>query len=72
MQKKRKNSESQISNGFSDLMGSYIIALEENSEDIALMLEMLKDKKLSERDKKFLKSFKRQLKEIDSSLEDIG
>ena len=72
MQRKRKNSESQISSGFSDLMGSYITALEENSEDIALMLEMLKDKKLSVQDKKFLKSFKRQLKEIDSSLEDIG
>ena len=54
MKKKDKNSATKINSGFNDLMGSYILALQENSDDIAMMLEELTSRKLSVNDKKEL------------------
>ena len=71
MKKKSKNTE-KISNGFNGLINTYIAALEENSEDIASMLEKLKGRKLSEANKDFLKDFKKQLKRIDGNLKKLG
>lgn len=70
--KKRDRNTEKLGSGFNNLMNSYILALEENSEDIASMLSVLKSKKLSDEDKKFLKSFKRQIKHIDDSLKELG
>ena len=72
MKKKEKSTQSQINNGFSNLMGSYIEALKENSGDIVQALELLQGKNLSAFDKKELKSIQKHLKEIDKNLKDIG
>lgn len=72
MRKKEESSISQVSNGFNDLMGSYIEALQENSEDIVRALELLKDKNLSAVNKKELKDIQKHLKNIDKSLKNIG
>ena len=61
MQKKSKNSASKINSGFNDLMGSYIMALQENSDDIAMMLKELTGRSLSASDRKELGKIKRSL-----------
>ena len=73
MRKKEKNTQqSQMSSGFSNLMDSYIVALQENSEDIAHALELLKGKNLSASAKNELKGIQKQLKDIDKDLKGIG
>ena len=71
MQKKSKNSASKINSGFNDLMGSYIMALQENSDDIAMMLEELTGRSLSSSDRKELGKIKRSLKKMDSDLNSL-
>ena len=71
MRKKSKNSASKMNSGFNDLMGSYIIALQENSDDIAQMLEELTSRKLSVSDKKELNKIKSSLKKMDSDLNSL-
>lgn len=73
MKKREKSTQqSQMSNGFSSLMDSYIVALQENSEDIAHALELLQGKNLSALAKKELKGIQKQLKDIDKDLKSIG
>ena len=71
MQKKNKNSASKINSGFNDLMGSYIMALQENSDDIAMMLKELTGRSLSSSDRKELGKIKRSLKKMDSDLNSL-
>lgn len=71
MRKKSKNSASKINSGFNDLMGSYIMALQENSDDIAMMLEELTGRSLSSSDRKELGKIKRSLKKMDSDLNSL-
>ena len=71
MPKKNKNSASKINSGFNDLMGSYITALQENSDDIAMMLTELTGRDLSVKDKKELGKIKRSLKKMDSDLNSL-
>ena len=68
---KRKRND-KASESFNVLMGSYIDALAENSQDISSMLEELKKRKLSNKDKKELKSFKKAISKLDDELRDIG
>ena len=68
MRKKSQNSVDRISSGFNDLMGSYIEALQENSADIAEMLNSLKGRELSKDEKKELGEIKKSIKKIDSNL----
>ena len=71
MKKKSKNSASKMNSGFNDLMGSYIMALQENSDDIAMMLTELTGRNLSANDKKELGKIKRSLKKMDSDLNSL-
>lgn len=71
MRKKSKNSASKINSGFNDLMGSYIMALQENSDDIAMMLKELTGRSLSSSDRKELGKIKRSLKKMDSDLNSL-
>lgn len=71
MRKKNKNSASKINSGFNDLMGSYIMALQENSDDIAMMLKELTGRSLSVSDRKELGKIKRSLKKMDSDLNSL-
>ena len=71
MRKKNKNSASKINSGFNDLMGSYIMALQENSDDIAMMLKELTGRSLSASDRKELGKIKRSLKKMDSDLNSL-
>ena len=71
MRKKNKNSASKINSGFNDLMGSYITALQENSDDIAMMLKELTERSLSSSDRKELGKIKRSLKKMDSDLNSL-
>ena len=68
MRKKSQNSVDRISSGFSDLMSSYIDALQENSDDIASMLASLKGRELSKDEQKELSSIRKNLKKIDDNL----
>ena len=71
MKKKSKSSATKINSGFNDLMGSYIMALQENSDDIAQMLEELTSRKLSVSDKKELNKIQSSLKKMDSDLNSL-
>ena len=71
MKKKNKSSVTKINSGFNDLMGSYIAALQENSNDITQMLEELTNRKLSAFDKKELNKIQKNLKKVDSDLNSL-
>ena len=70
--KNKKSSTERISSGFSDLIGVYEEELKENSEEIAEVLQILQRKELSKSNIKELKKIKRELKRIDSILDDLG
>ena len=53
-------------------MGSYILALQENSDDIAMMLEELTSRKLSVNDKKELNKIEKNLKKMNTDLNSLG
>lgn len=61
-----------ISSGFNDLIGVYEDELRENSDEIAEVLQLLQRKDLSKSNIKELKKIKRELKRIDSVLDDLG
>ena len=61
----------QYSNGYDNLLLKFTGALEGNSKVIGDFLEELSKRELSDKDKKQLKSIKRELGRIDASLEDI-
>ena len=55
-------------NAYEGLVVGYTQALQSNSDDIVLALSELTKKKLSEKDKKALKSITKNLKRIDNNL----
>ena len=58
--------------GFASLMDNYILALEDNSEDMAKMLKLLKGKKLTANDKQMLAKFQKDLDKVDKKLKKLG
>ena len=67
MQKKSKTSK-----GMEQLLNVHTQALENNSESIVEILELLSSKDLSEKDKKVLRDIKKELKGIDKTLDSLG
>lgn len=61
-----------VEDGFSSLIDSYIIALEDNSKEISDVLKSLKGRKLSKREKKMFDEFKKELERLDKKLDKIG
>ena len=64
--------ESSSNKGMEQLLNVHTQALEDNSESIVEILELLSSKKLSVKDKKVLKDIKRELKGIDKTLDSLG
>ena len=58
--------------GFEQLLGVHTAALEENSQSLVEILELLKDKKLSAQDKNSLKKIGRELKAVDRKIDSLG
>ena len=54
------------------LLNVHTQALENNSESIVEILELLSSKDLSEKDKKVLRDIKKELKGIDKTLDSLG
>ena len=67
LQKKSKTND-----GMEQLLNVHTKALEDNSESIVEILELLSSKDLSVKDKKVLKDIKRELKGIDKTLDSLG
>ena len=75
MKKKKKSSvirAKSINDGFNNLIDVHTRALEENSERIIEALELLKDKKLTESDKKALSKIKSNLKRLNKDIDILG
>lgn len=64
--------KSKPNKGMEQLLDVHTKALEDNSESIVEILELLFSKPLSVSDKKTLKGIKRELKEIDGTLDSLG
>ena len=64
--------ESKANKGMEQLLNVHTQALEDNSESIVEILELLASKDLSAKDKKALKDIKRELKGIDKTLDSLG
>lgn len=58
--------------GFEQLLGVHMNALEENSHSVVEILEILKDKQLSAKDKNSLKKISRELKSVDKRIDSLG
>lgn len=67
MRKKSKSNK-----GMEKLLDVHTKALEDNSESIVEILELLFSKPLSVSDKRTLKGIRRELKEIDGTLDSLG
>lgn len=72
----RENSKNstQARKGMDSLMDVHINALEKNSEEIIELLDLISKKggKLSEKDKKTLKTIKRELNDLNIELDKMG
>lgn len=64
--------KSNTSKGMEQLLNVHTQALEDNSESIVEILELLASKDLSAKDKKVLKDIKRELRGIDKTLDSLG
>ena len=64
----------QARKGMDSLMDVHINALEKNSEEIIELLDLISKKggKLSEKDKKTLKTIKRELNDLNIELDKMG
>lgn len=58
--------------GFSNLIDSYVYALQGNSDEIAELLGELSTRNLSKADKADLKRIKRELLSLDNQIDKIG
>lgn len=67
-----KNKRKAADKGFEQLLGVHMNALEENSQSVVEILELLKDKKLSVKDKSSLKKISRELKAVDKRIDSLG
>ena len=64
--------KSKANKGMEQLLNVHTQALENNSESIVEILELLSSKDLSEKDKKVLRDIKKELKGIDKTLDSLG
>ena len=58
--------------GFEQLLGVHTAALEENSQSVVEILQLLSEKQLSAKDKNSLKKISRELKSVDKRLDNLG
>jgi hypothetical protein len=58
--------------GFENLLGVHMYALEENSQSLVEILELLKDRELSAKDKNALKKIGREIKAVDKKIDSLG
>ena len=65
----KKNSANK---GFEQLLGVHLDALEENSQSVVEILQILSEKKLSAKDKSSLKKISRELKSVDKKIDKLG
>ena len=65
----KKNSANK---GFEQLLGVHVKALEENSQSVVEILQILSEKKLSAKDKNSLKKISRELKSVDKKIDNLG
>ena len=63
--------ESKTNKGMEQLLNVHTQALEDNSESIVEILELLASKDLSINDRKTLRSIKKELKTIDKTLDSL-
>ena len=64
--------ESKANKGMEQLLNVHTQALENNSDSIVEILELLSSKELSEKDKKVLRDIKKELKGMDKTLDSLG
>jgi hypothetical protein len=64
--------KSNAGKGMEQLLNVHTQALEDNSESIIEILELLSSKELSEKDKRVLRDVKNELKSIDKTLDSLG
>lgn len=58
--------------GFEQLLGVHLNALEENSQSVVEILQILSEKELSAKDKSALKKISRELKSVDKKIDNLG
>ena len=58
--------------GFEQLLGVHLNALEENSQSVVEILQILSEKKLSAKDRNSLKKISRELKSVDKKIDNLG
>ena len=67
-----QNQNNSQPSGFDNLLEVHTRALEENSKSVVEILELLSDKQLSIKDRKNLNKIKRELKNIDTTIDSLG
>lgn len=67
-----KNKRETASRGFEQLLGVHTAALEENSQSVVEILQILSEKQLSAKDKNSLKKISRELKSVDKKIDKLG
>lgn len=71
--RKHLNDKKKAANkGFEQLLGVHLNALEENSQSVVEILQILAEKKLSAKDKSSLKKISRELKSVDKKIDSLG
>ena len=68
----RKDKLRNAEKGFESLMGVHMSALEENSQSLVEILELLSKKELSLKDKNSLKKIGREIKAVDKKIDNLG
>ena len=67
-----KDKRKAASKGFEQLLGVHTAALEENSQSVVEILQLLSEKNLSAKDKNSLKRISKELKAVDKRLDSLG
>ena len=68
----RKEKLNAASKGFEQLLGVHMNALEENSQSVVEILQILSEKNLSVKDKNSLKKISKELKSVDRRIDKLG
>ena len=73
MASSHSNKRQQAANkGFEQLLGVHLNALDENSQSVVEILQILSEKQLSAKDKSALKKISRELKSVDKRIDSLG
>ena len=72
MKEKRDLRKEYKTSGMENLLNVHTQALENNSESIVEILQLLSEKELSAKDRNALKKIRRELKGIDKTLDSLG